>query len=219
MKRLLSSKNKFSTISTTEESNIGKKKRLETLYAEEKFLELLKDKIKTEISWEEAERKFSDDLIWKNENLVNEKKVNIFKDFIFNMRETKKKAFVKLLADKIGLNPEINWHEAQKILQSEQKFKDVQERDRDILFQEHMAFVQERILSDFVYFLENNPLVTKDTPIEGPLFKEIINKLSSDTRTQRIAKWPDKRDKAIRAKIKSLKFAFDKEMRRGKKNE
>jgi hypothetical protein len=103
------------------------------------------------------------------------------------------------------------------MLQNDQRFKDVQEKDRELLFMEYSVYIQEKIIQEFTQFLENNPLITKDSPLEDPGFKELVNKLNLDIRCERMSKHPDKRDKLIRSKIRGLKYAFEKKEREQKK--
>ncbi len=195
--------------------NVSKEK-LELNLIQEDFQSLLKEKIKSEISWEEAVRKFSSLKTWQA--ITDEKyKCETFKNFIFSLRESKKLAYKKLLEEKVGMNQEINWHEAQHMLQRDERFREVSENDREVIFQDHMTYIQERITAEFTSLLNESSLITKDCPIEGPPFKELVNKLNADSRCQRMYKHPDKRDKLIRMKIKSLKYMFDKAQREERK--
>jgi hypothetical protein len=132
---------------------------------------------------------------------------------MYELIQSKKKALSNLYAERIGLNQEFTWYDAQKQLQSDNRFKEVQAADREILFNDYIADLQERIIGEFTRFLNETTIINKDTPTEGPLFKEAINKLNQDIRCQRMYKQPDKRDKLVRARIKSLKFNFDKQQR------
>jgi hypothetical protein len=195
-----------------------KKRKIEIDVSEEEFKILLREKIKSEISWEEAERKYGNEIRWKNPNLTKDKKIELFKDFIFNKREIRKNEYRNLLQEKIGLNQEITWHEAQHMLQKDERFREVHTKDRELLFQEHMAYVQEKITQEFSAFLDQTNLIDKDSPTEGIPFRDLVSKLSSDQRCQRMYKHPDKRDKLIRMRIKTLKFLFEKQQREEKKN-
>lgn len=196
---------------------ISNKKDIEIKIAEEDYRKFLFENIKFEISWEEANKKFSNNNIFNDPNLTAEKRMTLFKDFIFTMKETKKKLLRDLFEEKIGLNQDITWHETQHMLQNEKKFRDVIDNDRELLFNEYKAYVQQQVLSEFHQFLAETPLVTKDSPIEGQLFMNLIAKLNSDTRFQRLGRNPDKRDKFLREKIKNLKYEFEKKERNERK--
>jgi hypothetical protein len=217
MKKLLKQQDKFFSHNEIHSTNLDiqeKKKLLEKELAISEFENLLKEKInKNEISWEEALRKFGNDSRWKNENINETKKMEIFKEYMFNLRENKKKEFRKLLQDKIGLNQEVKWHDAQHLLQNDERFREVQGRDREIIFTEYMTFVQEKIVEEYAKFIEECELITKDLPTEGMEFKNFVNKLNYDIRFQRMYKHPDKRDKLIKNRIKFLKFQFEKQRR------
>jgi len=222
MKKLLKQCNKVfphDEIYNTNSLDIQEKKKLlEKELAISDFENLLKEKInKNEVSWEESLRKFGNEIRWKNENIDDVKKMEIFKEYMFNLRENKKKEFRKLLQDKIGLNQEVKWHDAQHLLQNDERFREVQVRDREVIFTEYMTFVQERIAEEFAKFIEECELITKDLPTDGIEFKNFVNKLNYDIRFQRMYKHPDKRDKLIKNRIKFLKFQFEKQKRQESK--
>jgi hypothetical protein len=199
------------------------KEELEKKIEEEEFKRFLTETIKSEISWEEANRKyFSNDdnhnnKIYVKRFLTKDKKMNIFKDFIFNLHETKKRLLRELYQEKIGLNQDIAWHDIQHMLQNDKKFRDVIEREREALFNEYKIYVQEKILAEFNQFLNETNLIDKDSPTEGPLYNSLVNELNSDMRFQRLGRNPDKRDKFLRAKIRSLKYEFEKKERNERK--
>jgi hypothetical protein len=194
------------------------KKEIEKKIAEEEFKKFIEEKIKNNISWEEFERKFCGEKIFLNENLTKNKQMEIFKDYNFAMNENKKNLLRELFKEKIGLNQDITWHEVQHLLQNDQRFKNVIEKDRELLFNEYKIYVQETVLSEFHLSLEGNEFISKDSPIEGNGFNQLISKLNSDIRFQRLQRNPDKRDKFLRAKIKSLKYEFEKKERNARKN-
>lgn len=195
-----------------------KKRKIEIDVSEDEFKNLMREKIKSEIFWEEAERKYGNEERWKNPNLTQDRKIELFKDYIFNMREIRKNQYKNLLQEKIVLNQEITWHEAQHMLQKDERFREVHLKDRELLFLEHMAYVQEKITQEFSTFLDHTNLINKDSPTEGIPFRDLVSLLSSDLRCQRMYKHPDKRDKLIRMKIKTLKFLFEKQQREERKN-
>jgi len=200
---------------------ISNKEELEKKIAEEEFKKFLTEKIKTEISWEEANRKLFTNYISKSFSqsyLTEDKKMQIFKDFIFKLHESKKKLLWDLYQEKIGLNQDIAWHDVQHMLQNDKKFREIIEKEREALFNEYKIFVQERILSEFHQFLNETNLINKDSPTEGPLYNGLVTKLNADIRFQRLGRNPDKRDKFLRAKIRSLKYEFEKKERNEKKN-
>jgi len=216
---------------------VSNKKELEHTIAEEEFRRFLIENIKTEISWEEANRKYftlpnsiknkdntnnnkdsnQNHKVFVNEFLSEDKKLQVFKDFIYNLRESKKKLLRELYQEKIGLNQDIAWHDVQHMLQNDKKFRDVIEREREALFLQYKAYVQEKILSEFHQFLNETSLIDKDSPTEGPLFDTLVSMLNADIRFQRLGRNPDKRDKFLRGKIKSLKYEFEKKERNQRK--
>lgn len=195
----------------------GKKKKLVEMIAEDEFKDMMKEKIMTEISWEEAENKFASDPRWKNDNINYEQKKEMFMEFIFEMRQRKKRAYKQLLNEKIGLNQEMTWHDAQHLMQGDSRYREVLEKDRELMYTEHMAWVQEKVLEEFTSFLNETQLINQDSSIEGPQFRDLINKMNQDIRCQRVSKHPDKRDKLVRAKIKNMKFQFEKKQREEKR--
>lgn len=206
-------------ISNTKNVNdiVLNRKDIEIKIAGEEFKQFLIQNIKMEISWEEANRKYAKENIFNNPLLNTDYKMNIFKDFIFHLKENKKKQLRELFENKIGLNQDITWHDAQHMLQNDKIFRDVLDREREALFNEYKIYVQEKVLSEFNSFLSESSLITKDSPSEGPSFNNLITKLNSDIRFQRLGRNPDKRDKFLRSRIRSLMYEFEKKERNDKK--
>jgi len=177
---------------------------------------MLIEKIKLEISWEEAQTKLSTEERWKSTKLTLERKRELFREFMFDLHKLKLKQYKQLLHEKIGLNYEINRYDAQHIMQSDPRYQGVQEKDREEIYNNYVAFVFEQMDIELNRYLHETDLITKDSPTEGEEFKELIRKLNVDVRCSRLSKFPDKRDKLIRSRIKSLKNSFDKQ-RKGRK--
>ncbi len=110
--------------------------------------------------------------------LSDSTKKELFKDFIFNLKKIKKSAFKHLLAEKIGLNHEMTWHDAQHIMQTDHRFKEVNEKDREDLFNRYMEYVQEEVVHEFQRLLDESNFITKDSATEGPEFKDLITRLN-----------------------------------------
>ena len=206
-------------ISNTKNVNdiVLNRKDIEIKIAGDEFKQFLIQNIKMDISWEEANRKYSKENIFNNPLLTTDYKMNIFKDFIFHLKENKKKQLRELFENKIGLNQDITWHDAQHMLQNDKIFRDVLDREREALFNEYKIYVQEKVLSEFNSFLSETTLITKDSPLEGHLFNNLITKLNSDIRFQRLGRNPDKIDKFLRSRIRSLMYEFEKKERNDKK--
>ena len=206
-------------LSHTKDKNevLNNKKEIEIKIAEQEFSNFIQENIKNNISWEEFERKFSSHKIFCNENLNKNKQMDIFKDFNYSLNETKKNLLRDLFQEKIGLNQDITWHDVQHILQNDQRFRNVIERDREALFNEFKLYVQEKVLSEFHCAIAETNLITKDSPTEGNGYNQLVSKLNIDLRFQRLQRNPDKRDKFLRAKIKSLKYEFEKNQRNARK--
>ena len=195
-----------------------KRRRPDFNQEEVAFSEMLIEKIKQEISWEEAQIKLSNDERWKNPILSYERKMELFKEFKFDLHKLKLKQYSQLLHEKLGLNYEINRYDAQHIMQSDPRYQGVQENEREEIYNNYVAYVFEQMDIELNRYLQETDLVTKDSPTEGDEFKELIRKLNSDVRCSRLSKFPDKRDKAIRARIKSLKNTFEKQRKDYKKD-
>ena len=72
----------------------------------------------------------------------------------------------------------MTWHDAQHIMQSDHRFKEVNEKDRELLFIKYMEYVQEEIVREFQRLLDESTFITKDSPTEGPEFKDLITRLN-----------------------------------------
>jgi hypothetical protein len=74
------------------------------------------------------------------------------------------------------------------------------------MYREYRDNIYNRVLSQFETLVnEREDLINKDIPLEGYEYNKILMKLREDPRAQRIERYPDKRDKIIRAKVKELK--------------
>ena len=189
---------------------------LENNYNKKNFKKLLESKIKTEITYEEAMNKLNNFEEYKK--IIDEKeRIEIYKDFLFKLKETHKMEFSNLLEEKIGLNQEINWPEAQHMLQNDIRYRNVQSKDRELLFNKFNENIYNRILSDFENYVEQNPdLFNKDTILEGKEYENLLNKINVEDCVKRINKFPDKRDKIIRNKVKSERHKFYKDKKKNK---
>jgi len=134
------------------------------------------------------------------------------------MRKNKKKEYKYLLAEKIGMNQDISWYDAQNILQYDKRYQNLLEEDRELIFKNYINGLFEKIEFDFNNLLKESAFITKDTLLDDISIKELINLLNSDLRARRMAKYPEKRDKYIRARVKSLKLMHDKQMKERKRN-
>lgn len=138
---------------------------------------------------------------------------------MFELHNLKLKQFRQLMEEKIGLNWEMNKYDAQQIMQTDPRYKTLQDKDREDMYTNYMKEVFERMDIEFNQFLNETPIITKDSPSEGEEYKEIIKQLNSDVRCSRLSKFPDRRDKMIRARIKTLRNAFDRERKEKLKND
>ena len=190
---------------------------LENNYNKIQFSNLLNMKIKTEISYEEAMNRLKKE---EEYNLLKEEeKIEIYKDFLFNLREKHKEEYLKLLEEKIGYDQDLNWADVQHLLQSDIRFRNVQEKERENIFTKYHENIYNRILNDFESLVnERSDLINKDTKLDGKEYDNLINILKNDDRCIRIEKFPDKRDKIIRNKVKEMRFKFNQENNKKKKN-
>ncbi len=190
---------------------------LENNYNKIQFSNLLNMKIKTEISYEEAMNRLKKE---EEYNLLKEEeKIEIYKDFLFNLREKHKEEYLKLLEEKIGYDQDLNWADVQHLLQSDIRFRNVQEKERENIFTKYHENIYNRILSDFESLVnERSDLINKDTKLDGKEYDNLINILKNDDRCIRIEKFPDKRDKIIRNKVKEMRFKFNQDNNKKKKN-
>jgi hypothetical protein len=128
------------------------------------------------------------------------------------MHERNKRSYVALLENKVGLNQDITWHDVQHLLQYEPVYQSIQHKEREELFTQYRNSIYDKILSQFEECVnERSDIINKDTPIEGSEYNDVLKKLASDVRCMRIEKYPDKRDKIIRNRIKALKYKYNKQ--------
>ena len=198
----------FQTATNTNETNIAK---LEQQLACAEFKALLNEKIIKETTYEDAIRRCSCELRWSNVDDERKRK-EMFMEHIYNMHERNKRGYVELLESKIGLNQDITWHDVQHLLQYEPVYQSIQHKEREELFTQYRNSIYDKILSQFEECVnERSDVINKDTPIEGSEYNDVLKQLASDVRYIRIEKYPDKRDKIIRNRIKSLKYKYNKQ--------
>ena len=176
------------------------------------FKKLLNEKIKKRYSYEEAInilKKYDENTL---NNLSENKKKEIFSKFNSELFLRERDEFVQLLNEKIKLNTDISWGDAQRLLQYDERYKNILESEREGLFREYRDNIYNRILSQFESLVnERSDIITKDTPLEGNGYNKILMALKNDVRYQNINKFPDKRDKIIRMKVKELRYNYFKD--------
>ena len=198
----------FQTATNTKETNLTK---LEQQLACAEFKALLNEKIIKETTYEDAIRRYSSELRWSNVDDEHKRK-EMFMEHIYNMHERNKRGYVELLESKIGLNQDITWHDVQHLLQYEPVYQSIQYKEREELFMQYRNSIYDKILAQFEECVnERSDVINKDTPIEGSEYNDVLKQLASDVRYIRIEKYPDKRDKIIRNRIKTLKYKYNKQ--------
>ena len=184
------------------------------------FKKFLNEKIKRRILYEEAIQLFI-----KNygkdalNNLEEEMLQKIYKVYIGNIVMKQKDEFNQLLNEYIQYNVDIPWGEAQRMMQYDTRYHNIMPSEREGMYREYRDNIYNRVLSQFETLVnEREDLFTKDTPLEGYEYNKILMKLRDDPRAQRIERYPDKRDKIIRAKVKELKHKYWDEEKKKKKS-
>ena len=173
-------------------------------FTEESFLIFLKENILKEISWEETlKKKLLENFEYK-EFIPLERQKEIFSLLITDMRRHHKLKYKELLLEKIGYNNELTWHDAQNLLQSEERFRRVLEEDRKKIFEEYIESLFSKIESEFINLVEESEFITKDINVDGYDFDKVVARLAMDVRGKRMMKFPERRDKHIKAKVRRL---------------
>ena len=174
------------------------------------FKKFLNEKIKKRIPYEEAIQLFIKEYGKEAVNNLEEEMLQkIFKVYIGNLVMKQKDEFNQLLNEYIQYNVDIPWGEAQRMMQYDMRYQNIMPSEREGMYREYRDNIYNRVLSQFETFVnEKEDLITKDTPLEGYEYNKLLIKLREDPRAQRIERYPDKRDKIIRAKVKELKHKF-----------
>ncbi len=143
----------------------------------------------------------------------------IYKVYIGNLVMKQKDEFNQLLNEYIQYNVDIPWGEAQRMMQYDTRYQNIMPAEREGMYREYRDNIYNRVLSQFENLVnEKEGVITKDTPLEGYEYNKLLMSLRDDPRAQRIERYPDKRDKIIRAKVKELKHKFWEEEKK-KKNQ
>ena len=174
------------------------------------FKKFLNEKIKRRIPYEEAVELFIKEYGKEAvSNLEEEMLQKIYKVYIGNLVMKQKDEFNQLLNEYIQYNVDIPWGEAQRMMQYDMRYQNIMPSEREKMYREYRDNIYNRVLSQFETFVnEKEDLITKDTPLEGYEYNKLLIKLREDPRAQRIERYPDKRDKIIRAKVKELRHKF-----------
>ena len=174
------------------------------------FKKFLNERIKRRIPYEEAIQKFTKEYGQDAVNNLEEEMLQkIYKVYIGNMVMKQKDEFNQLLNEYIQYNVDIPWGEAQRMMQYDMRYQNIMPSEREGMYREYRDNIYNRVLSQFETFVnEKEDLITKDTPLEGYEYNKLLIKLREDPRAQRIERYPDKRDKIIRAKVKELRHKF-----------
>ena len=150
-------------------------------------------------------------------NLEEEILQKIFKLYIGNLVMKQKDEFNQLLNEYVQYNVDISWGDAQRMMQYDVRYQNIMPSEREVIFREYRDNIYNRVLSQFENLVnEREDLITKDIPLEGYEYNKILINLRSDPRAQRIERYPDKRDKIIRAKVKELRHKFWEEKKKKK---
>jgi hypothetical protein len=170
------------------------------------FKKFLNERIKRRIPYEEAIQKFIKEYGQEAVNNLEEEMLQkIYKVYIGNLVMKQKDEFNQLLNEYIQYNVDIPWGEAQRMMQYDMRYQNIMPSEREGMYREYRDNIYNRVLSQFETLVnEREDLITKDTPLEGYEYNKLLINLRSDPRAQRIERYPDKRDKIIRAKVKEL---------------
>ena len=174
------------------------------------FKKFLNEKIKRRIPYEEAIQLFIKEYGKEAVNNLEEEMLQkIYKLYIGNLVMKQKDEFNQLLNEYIQYNVDIPWGEAQRMMQYDMRYQNIMPSEREGMYREYRDNIYNRVLSQFETLVdEREDLITKDTPLEGYEYNKLLNNLRSDPRAQRIERYPDKRDKIIRARVKKLKHKY-----------
>ena len=174
------------------------------------FKKFLAERVKRRIQYEEAillfTKEYGKDA---TNNLEEEILQKIYKLYIGNLVMKQKDEFNQLLNEYIQYNVDIPWGEAQRMMQYDVRYQNIIPSEREAMYRDYRDNIYNRVLSQFENLVnEREDLITKDTPLEGYEYNKLLISLRNDPRAQRIERYPDKRDKIIRAKVKELKHKF-----------
>ena len=174
------------------------------------FKKFLAERVKRRIQYEEAillfTKEYGKDA---TNNLEEEILQKIYKLYIGNLVMKQKDEFNQLLNEYIQYNVDIPWGEAQRMMQYDVRYQNIMPSEREAMYRDYRDNIYNRVLSQFENLVnEREDLITKDTPLEGYEYNKLLISLRNDPRAQRIERYPDKRDKIIRAKDKELKHKF-----------
>ena len=174
------------------------------------FKKFLAERVKRRIQYEEAillfTKEYGKDA---TNNLEEEILQKIYKLYIGNLVMKQKDEFNQLLNEYIQYNVDIPWGEAQRMMQYDVRYQNIMPSEREAMYRDYRDNIYNRVLSQFENLVnEREDLITKDTPLEGYEYNKLLISLRNDPRAQRIERYPDKRDKIIRAKVKELKHKF-----------
>lgn len=190
-------------------------------FPEEVFLLKLKQEIEREISYEESLKKFNSYKSFPYANYINNnRKKELFTIVISDLRKHNKLKFKEMLVEKIGMNNEINWYEAQSLLQEDLRYQSILESDREIMFKNYNEKLFEKIEKDFMKLVDDSSFISKDIDIDDFItIEEVLKKLCMDIRGKRMMKYPERRDKWIKMRVRKLKSEYIESKRRNRRNE
>lgn len=181
-------------------------------FIEKSLLVYFKVNIHNELTWEQYKVKsnnFSDYEYLNNLNCINNKQEilkYIFGIVINDLKKFHKKEFKKMLHEIIGMNNEVTWYDAQNMLQEDERYQCLIEKDREELFNIYIESLFSKIELDFIIFINNSNFITSESNIDNTYeFDNILSKLNKDIRGKRMMKYPERRDKLIKKRIKELK--------------
>eukprot|EP00347_Sterkiella_histriomuscorum_P019504 403341377 len=150
-----------------------KRQKIEQDQCVDKFKELLQEKIiEVNIPWREAQKRLQDDPRFNSQFMTEDQKFEIFKDFMREQFNRRRKDFRDLLDDyRHMINPFSSWDTVKDSLQDDQRYKDFPERNRLQTFEQHKQYLDAKLKKDFLQFVTDT--LTKMTIMK---YRDIVIK-------------------------------------------
>ncbi|CDW79923.1 transcription elongation regulator 1 isoform 2 [Stylonychia lemnae] len=194
-------------------SDVGQKRaRLVAMGGHDDEVQKIDKKERKRLKLEEAQEKIKNDTRFNSQFLAQEQKFELFKEYMAEQFNKKRKDFRDLLDEhRYTINPFSSWETVKDLLSDDQRFKDFPEKNRFQTFESHKQFLDKKIKKDFVQFLTDS--LTKMTILKyknQEPFSDVIEELTEifehkDERFLAMGKYfQDERQTALVEEVKKV---------------
>lgn len=193
----------------TEADIVSARRRRQQAVEEEAMMNLFSEKIKTpsEMSWRDAHHKLRDNDRYKAIKLDEDDKKRVWEAYKQDLMEMRRRAFLDRLTTfsrgKSGIGPEMSFADVKKkVDEVDKSFIGVPESILREAWEEWRRKAAEDEAFAFKQWIQRcEHFFAPTVSLQGPGHQMLIERISGDARYERMAFWPEERDKLIKQRV------------------